>query len=142
MLPAAAAADTGKIESPPLVAKNWALVARINPRGWDGGMALLMPPPGGGVALLMPPPGGGSGGELGVAGAAGCDWDTPLAEWKPRTRQLFLEGDAKRHGLLTLLEQEYATATQPAARERLEAFRGEVRGSFSAHGTISARLGA
>jgi excinuclease ABC subunit A len=58
--------------------------------------------------------------------AAGIDWDMPLSEVKPKARQLLLEGDAKRLGLLTLLEQEYATAIQPAQRERLETFRGLV----------------
>ncbi len=48
----------------------------------------------------------------------------PLSEVKPKARQLFLEGDAKRLGLLTLLEQEYATAIDPALRVRLETFRG------------------
>jgi len=59
--------------------------------------------------------------------AAGADWKTPLAEWKPRTREQFLHGDGKAFiGLLSLLEQEYVTAVQPARRQRLEAFRGSV----------------
>ena len=58
--------------------------------------------------------------------AAGVTWETPLAAFKPKARQLLLHGDEKRRGLLTLLEQQYATATDTAERERLELFRGHV----------------
>jgi excinuclease ABC subunit A len=58
---------------------------------------------------------------------AGIDRNLPLAEWKPKTREQLLGGDGKAFaGLLTMLEQEYVTATDPAKRERLEAFRGPV----------------
>ena len=58
---------------------------------------------------------------------AGIDRELPLAEWKPKFREQLLGGDGKSFaGLLTMLEQEYVTATDPAKRERLEAFRGPV----------------
>ena len=57
-------------------------------------------------------------------------WKRPLAEWKPAQIEQLLQGDggeAPRFlGLLTLLEKEYATATRPAPRQRLEGFRGSV----------------
>ncbi len=54
-------------------------------------------------------------------------WDTPLKDWRPAVMQQFLRGDGREfHGLLILLEQELATATKAASRERLETFRGEV----------------
>jgi excinuclease ABC subunit A len=55
--------------------------------------------------------------------AAGVDADTPLADYKPKGRQLLWNGDEKHQGLLTLLEKDYATATKPEDRERLETFR-------------------
>ncbi len=58
---------------------------------------------------------------------AGIDRELPLAEWKPKAREQLLSGDGKSFaGLLTMLEQEYVTATDPAKRERLEAYRGPV----------------
>jgi excinuclease ABC subunit A len=55
---------------------------------------------------------------------SGVEWTTPLAEFKPKARQQLLNGDGKKFlGLMTLLEKEYVTATKPADRERLEAFR-------------------
>ncbi len=46
---------------------------------------------------------------------AGIDRELPLAEWKPKAREQLLHGDGKSFsGLLTMLEQEYATATDPA----------------------------
>ncbi len=78
----------------------------------------------------------GTGGTLGkrhqaelaeFAERAGIDRDLPLAEWKPKHREQLLAGDGRSFaGLLTMLEQEYVTATDPAKRERLEAFRGPV----------------
>ncbi|HTU27052.1 MAG TPA: excinuclease ABC subunit UvrA [Pirellulales bacterium] len=59
--------------------------------------------------------------------ATAVDWDTPLSAWKPKARQQLWEGGGKSFlGLATLLEKEYVTATDPAKRERLEAFRGNV----------------
>ncbi len=58
---------------------------------------------------------------------SGIDRAEPLAQWKPKAREQLLGGDGKSFsGLLTMLEQEYVTATEPAKRERLEAFRGPV----------------
>ena len=58
---------------------------------------------------------------------SGIDCAEPLAQWKPKAREQLLAGDGKSFsGLLTMLEQEYVTATEPAKRERLEAFRGPV----------------
>lgn len=54
-------------------------------------------------------------------------WDAPLAELKPKAREQFLRGDGKAFlGVLTLLEKQFATATKPAVRQKLETFRGEV----------------
>ena len=54
-------------------------------------------------------------------------WDTPLAELRPKAARQLLEGDGRTLlGVLTLLEKEFATATHPARRERLEAVRGPV----------------
>ena len=55
-------------------------------------------------------------------------WDTPLAEWKPAAIERFWRGDGNEFaGLLTLLEKEYATATEAAdAQSGSETFRGEV----------------
>ncbi len=54
-------------------------------------------------------------------------WTTPLDAWRPVAMQQFLRGDGKEFlGLLILLEKEYATATRPTTRERLEGFRGQV----------------
>jgi excinuclease ABC subunit A len=52
---------------------------------------------------------------------------TPLAELRPTALERLLRGDGKQYlGLLTMLEQEYVTATKPNVRERLETFRGNV----------------
>ena len=56
--------------------------------------------------------------------AAGVKAETPLVDYKPKARQLLWNGDDARLGLLTMLEQDYATATKPEDRERLETFRG------------------
>jgi excinuclease ABC subunit A len=62
------------------------------------------------------------------AAAAGIDPELPLSAWKLKFRDQLLQGDGKNFaGLLTMLEQEYVTATDPAKLERLEAFRGVVR---------------
>ncbi len=59
---------------------------------------------------------------------AGVEWSTPLAEMRPRVREQLLGGDGKQFsGVLTLLDKEYATTQNEAARQRLESFRGEVR---------------
>ena len=48
--------------------------------------------------------------------ASGFTWKTPLTDLKPRVREEFMHGDGKEFvGLLTLLEQEYVTASTPAA---------------------------
>ncbi len=53
--------------------------------------------------------------------------DTPLAEMRPTVLEKLYHGDGQAFpGLLTLLEQEYATAVDPARQEQLEAFRGHV----------------
>ena len=60
--------------------------------------------------------------------ASGIDPDAPLESWRPAQLERFVHGDGKQFpGLLVLLEQQYATATQPALRERLERFRAKVR---------------
>ena len=60
--------------------------------------------------------------------SAGIDPNAPLAQIKPRQREHLFEGDGKSFlGVLMLLEQEYATATQQSRREQLAAFRGSVR---------------
>jgi excinuclease ABC subunit A len=53
--------------------------------------------------------------------------DTPLADFRPTVLEKLWRGDGKDFpGLLTLLEQEYATAVDPARQEFLAAFRGHV----------------
>ena len=53
--------------------------------------------------------------------------DMPLAEMKPAIVEKLVHGDGKDFGgLLTLLEQELATATDPQRKEELETFRGHV----------------
>jgi excinuclease ABC subunit A len=53
--------------------------------------------------------------------------DTPLAEMRPAVLEKLFRGDGKNFlGLVTLLEQEFVTATDPARQEHLEAFRGHV----------------
>jgi excinuclease ABC subunit A len=59
--------------------------------------------------------------------AAGFKWSTPLDQLRPRVREQLLHGDNNGFlGILTLLEQEFATTLEPARRERLEALRGQV----------------
>ncbi len=54
-------------------------------------------------------------------------WKRPLADWKAATIEQLLRGnDADFPGLLILLEKEFATATRPATKQRLEGFRGSV----------------
>jgi excinuclease ABC subunit A len=56
-----------------------------------------------------------------------ASWQTPLVELSEKTQEGLLAGDGKKFlGLLTLLEQQYATATEANARQKLEAFRGDV----------------
>ncbi len=53
----------------------------------------------------------------------------PLDQWKPALLEQLWHGNPERAdfpGLLILLEQEYATATRPATKQRLEAYRGGV----------------
>src|SRR5439155_10288232 len=53
--------------------------------------------------------------------------DTPLNEIRPAILEKLFRGDGKEFpGLLTLLEQELATATDVARQEELESFRGHV----------------
>ncbi|HEX5106679.1 MAG TPA: ABC-ATPase UvrA, partial [Pirellulaceae bacterium] len=53
--------------------------------------------------------------------------DTPLTEMRRMVREKLFAGDGKEFlGLLTLLEQEYSTATDAGRREELESFRGHV----------------
>ncbi len=55
------------------------------------------------------------------------DPDTPLAAMRPAVLEKLLRGDGQEFaGLVTLLEQEYVTATDAARREQLETFRGHV----------------
>jgi len=58
--------------------------------------------------------------------ASGVSVDAPFAEWPAAARDLFFHGNGKFAGLLTLLEQEFATATKPTDLQQLELFRGEV----------------
>jgi excinuclease ABC subunit A len=59
--------------------------------------------------------------------AAGFDWNTPVNQLKPLKRQQLLHGDGRGFlGVLTLLEQQYATSLKPAERAKLEALRGNV----------------
>ncbi len=52
---------------------------------------------------------------------------TPLSDLSPALLEKLLRGDGKDFpGLLTLLEQDLSTATDPARRELLESFRGHV----------------
>jgi excinuclease ABC subunit A len=80
---------------------------------------------------------GDRGQETGVAGqreavaayleSQGTSADTPLDQMRPAVREKLFAGDGKEFlGLLTLLEQEYVTATESERREQLEAFRGHV----------------
>jgi excinuclease ABC subunit A len=53
--------------------------------------------------------------------------DGPLTELKPQQFEKLLRGDEKKFpGLLTLLEKEYATATDEGRQKQLEHFRGAV----------------
>ena len=55
--------------------------------------------------------------------------DSPLADFRPAVFEKLLYGDGGDRqfpGLLTLLEQEYATVLDPSRQEQLEAFRGHV----------------
>ncbi|MBW8884429.1 MAG: ABC-ATPase UvrA, partial [Planctomycetia bacterium] len=53
--------------------------------------------------------------------------NTPVTDLRPALLEKLLRGDGKEFpGLLTLLEQDLATATDPARREQLESFRGHV----------------
>ncbi|MEX0676779.1 MAG: excinuclease ABC subunit UvrA, partial [Pirellulales bacterium] len=59
--------------------------------------------------------------------SAGFDWNTPLDQLKPKSRSQLLHGDGHDFlGVLTMLEQQYATSLKPAERARLEALRGIV----------------
>jgi len=59
---------------------------------------------------------------------AGIGWNTPLARLSDEARRRLLTGDGKRlHGVLTLLEKEFATTTREAHQQRLAAFRGSVK---------------
>ena len=54
-------------------------------------------------------------------------FDTPLSELRPAVAEKLFAGDGQEFpGLVTLLEQEYVTALDPARREQLETFRGHV----------------
>src|SRR5262245_53884183 len=56
-----------------------------------------------------------------------ADVATPLSELRPTVLEKLFYGDGKEFpGLLTLLEQELATAVDPACQEQLAAFRGQV----------------
>jgi excinuclease ABC subunit A len=53
--------------------------------------------------------------------------NTPISEMRPAVREKLFRGDGKEFlGLVTLLEQEYVTATDSARQEQLELFRGHV----------------
>ncbi len=59
--------------------------------------------------------------------ARGAAWDTPLDQLAPRDLHALLYGDGQDYrGILTLLEQEYVTATDPERRDALARFRGQV----------------
>lgn len=59
--------------------------------------------------------------------SAKLEWETPLAEYKPKQIEKLLHGDEKKFaGLLTLLEKELATATSEVKQQQLQAFRGTV----------------
>jgi excinuclease ABC subunit A len=52
--------------------------------------------------------------------------ETPLADLRPAVLEKLVRGDGDFPGLLTLLEQELATTSDPVRQEQLEAFRGHV----------------
>jgi excinuclease ABC subunit A len=57
----------------------------------------------------------------------GIEKETPWGEYTPAQRELLLRGNGKQlPGLLTLLEKEYATATDEARKTELELYRGSV----------------
>ena len=57
----------------------------------------------------------------------GAGWDTPLGQLAPQDRHTLLHGDGQGFlGILTLLEQEYVTATDPERRDALARFRGQI----------------
>jgi len=59
--------------------------------------------------------------------AAGIRWNTPLDKAKPKTVEALLRGDGKKFpGVLGWLEKEYRSTGDETARQRLEAFRGQV----------------
>lgn len=54
-------------------------------------------------------------------------WTTSIADLKSKALECLLRGDGKQFpGLLVLLEKEYATTTNEARQQTLEAFRGQV----------------
>jgi excinuclease ABC subunit A len=60
-------------------------------------------------------------------GSQDTSLETPIDQMRPAVRDKFFQGDGKEFpGLLTLLEQEYVTATDAVRREELESFRGHV----------------
>jgi excinuclease ABC subunit A len=63
-----------------------------------------------------------------LATSLGADWQQPLATWSPKQIETLLHGNPsqKIDGILTLLEKEFATATQKERQEALAAFRGRV----------------
>ncbi len=59
--------------------------------------------------------------------AAGIRWNTPLDKARPKALETLLRGDGKKFpGVLGWLEKEYRSTGDETARERLEAFRGQV----------------
>ena len=66
--------------------------------------------------------------ESGAPGTPGRgSWTTSIADLKPKALECLLRGDGKQFpGLLVLLEKEYATTTNEARQQTLEAFRGQV----------------
>ncbi|MDZ4818217.1 MAG: excinuclease ABC subunit UvrA [Planctomycetota bacterium] len=52
--------------------------------------------------------------------------NSPLELWKPAQRLQLWRGGGQFIGLELLLQQQLATATEPAQREKLESFRGDV----------------
>jgi len=59
--------------------------------------------------------------------SAGIRWSMPLEKARPKTLETLLRGDGKKFpGVLGLLEKEYRSTADETARQRLEAFRGQV----------------
>ncbi|HUY92408.1 MAG TPA: excinuclease ABC subunit UvrA [Pirellulales bacterium] len=65
--------------------------------------------------------------QLGTFSSNEMKWNAPLEKLRPKDRSALFGGDGRDFpGVIALLEHEYESAKSDAARQRLEAFRGEL----------------